>query len=133
MGISLGLGLLGISGILISLYFTLVYYHLMPPDYRLVPPVCRMEDSTCQVVLFTRYGSLFGAPNSLYGTIYYVLVIAAAFYPDVRKLLLVLSVIVVAISIFLAYVLIVRLKTPCILCFTSHVINIFITVLLLLG
>ncbi len=132
MGMAIALVLQGGLGFLISLYFTLVYFHRIPANYKLVPPVCRMEDSACQVVLFTRYGSLFGAPNSLFGVMYYILVVVAGFLPLLRTWLLPVSVIVVLLSLYLAYILIARLKVICMLCFASHLINIAVASLLLI-
>ncbi len=130
--------IVSVVGFLISLYFTLVYYQRIPANYYLLPRFCRMEESTCQSILSTREARLFGAPNFLYGILYYALVFLDTLLEssDGGSLTVVpltaLSFSVVLLSIYLGYALLFKLKTACPLCFMSHGINGIISILLLL-
>lgn len=130
--------LLSLTGFLISLYFTLVYYRRIPANYFLVPRVCRMEESRCQTVLSTRDARVFGVPNFVLGLIYYALVFLTALAggplsdsPAVQFLLWI-SILVLILGVYLIYSLLFRIKIPCPLCFTCHGINTLIALLLLL-
>ena len=130
--------LLSVSGFLISLYFTLVYYRRIPANYFLVPRICRMNESTCQTVLSTRDARALGVPNFLLGLPYYTLVCLAGLlvicgeHWEGIRLLFWLSALVVLLGVYLSYSLLFKIKISCPLCFASHVINAFITLFLYL-
>jgi len=129
---------LSVAGFLISLYFTLVYYQRIPANYYLVPRFCRMEESTCQSILSTREARLFGAPNFLYGILYYAVVFLGTLLESYDGgsltvlMLTALSISAVLVSIYLGHALLFKLKTACPLCFMSHGINGVISILFLL-
>ncbi len=125
--------LLAATGFLISLYFTLVYYRVIKADQRYIPNFCRMEEGTCQQIIHTAEARLFGVPNSLIGLWYYLLVIIASVAPGIvpHQIIIITSASTVAVGIYLSYVLIMKLKIPCILCFTGHGINASLCILLL--
>jgi len=132
------LALLGTLGFLISLLFTLVYYGKMRADAPLIPKACRLDDSSCRELIHMKEAHLFGLPNFVVGLCFYLVVVAVALMPDGASPLLERSLVLASggaltISIFLAYVLVVRLRTTCVLCFASHLINAFIFGLLLYG
>ncbi len=125
--------LLAVVGLLIALYFVLVYYGLLRPDTRLVPAVCRMSDDSCQLVIRHPDAHIFGLPNAVYGVGFYLLVIVSILFPDISFLhtaVLVVSWISVAVGIYLIYSLFFKIKIPCPLCLTAHGINIVLAVVL---
>jgi uncharacterized membrane protein len=128
--------LLSLIGSLISFYFTLVYYQIIPANYHLVPHICRMKESTCQTVLSTRDARVFGIPNSALGILYYGIVffitVAGGWGSGgfVHRFFLWVSILVVLLSFFLSYSLLYRIKIVCPLCFMSHGINVVIALLL---
>ncbi len=124
---------LGLLGFLISLYFTLVYHKLMPSNSALIPKFCRLDESSCVKILNTRDARILGVPNFYLGLLFYALIIVFSFgvAADRLILLIVASGISVSLSIYLAYALVVKLKVFCFLCFTSHVLNALILMLLL--
>jgi uncharacterized membrane protein len=126
--------LLAATGFLISLYFTLAYYRIIKADQRYIPNFCRMEEGTCQQIIHTAEARLFGAPNSLIGLCYYLLVMIATIAPGIvpHQIILITSASTVAVGIYLSYVLIMKLKIPCTLCFTGHSINVFLFILMLI-
>lgn len=130
------LAVCGIMGVAISGYFTLVFFSVIPGNSRFIARVCRMDEQTCQYVLHTTYAKLFGVPNALLGTMFYALVLwTAIFGGPASGGILVLAVTLAAVlsvlvSVYLAYVLIVRLKTNCVLCFTCHLLNLIILILI---
>ena len=109
-------------GLWISVYFTGVYYRWFRPDVFWIPRVCRLEEKTCLTVLETPRAKLFGAPNSAFGIGLYLYVIAN-FWLFPRWTGLVLIALALARSAYLAYSLLFVTKVPCVLCFTSHAVN----------
>lgn len=124
-----------VPGLLISLYFTLVAYRVVPPDARWIPRVCRMGEETCRPVLEHRDARVAGVPNPVPGLVYYsvVCVAGAAGFP--APLLIpvrVASWAAVALGVYLTYSLLFRVRIPCRLCLASHAINLVLAVLLAL-
>ncbi|HXG37153.1 MAG TPA: vitamin K epoxide reductase family protein [Bacteroidota bacterium] len=128
------LGILSSLGFLISLYFSLVYHKLIPADARFIPKFCRMDQSSCESILATRDARVFGVPNFSLGLIFYLTMIIANALPELMEkaylLLVAAAGFSVATSLFLSYSLLFRLKARCVLCFTSHVLNFLIFLLL---
>jgi uncharacterized membrane protein len=129
------IGLSGI-GLYISAYFTLVYYGVIKPSTSLVPSFCRMEDQTCFTVIQTPYARVFKVPNFVLGMIYYTVLIVLAssgWLTTVSYLAEAVGVIAwgtVLLGIYLTYALLYRVKIPCPLCYTSHVINLVLAILI---
>jgi len=121
-------------GLLISVYFALVYHGLMKPDSGIVPSVCRMDEESCQSVLKVREARVFGIPNFYLGIVFYLAIIAFSLNPDQWKGSAVgahiASGVAVVVSLYLAYSLLFLIKKKCVLCFTAHILNLIIFFLL---
>jgi uncharacterized membrane protein len=128
--------LLSLVGSLISIYFTLVYYQVIPANYYLVPRMCRMNEATCQTVLSARDAKVFGFPNSALGFLYYTIVFFITLIGGwennrfVHWVFLLISILVVLLTVYLSYSLLYKIKIVCPLCFVSHGINVAIALLL---
>ena len=128
---------LSFVGMLISVYFTLVIYHIMKPDARIVPLICRMEEGACFAIIDTRDARVFGVPNAFLGILYYlsVIVFVTMFQSDSESILYQVVVSIsagtVILGAYLTYALLLKLRTPCPLCFIGHGINLGIFLLLL--
>jgi uncharacterized membrane protein len=121
--------ILSLIGLWISVYFTGVYYQWFQPNVFWIPQVCQLKQSSCMMIIDTPRAKLFGTPNSVFGIglyAYLILNLSVYFPPIVALILLSFAVIR---SIYLAYSLIFITKVPCPLCFTSHIINIILLVL----
>ncbi len=115
-------------GLIISSYFTGVAYHWVRPDTRWIPPVCRMGEETCATIVFTPQARVFGPPNSVLGFLFYATLATAAITGglDERLIhfaLLGASGVTVALACYLSYWLLFVARVTCVLCFTSHTIN----------
>lgn len=126
-----------ILGLLISMYFTLVYYRLMKPDAVFVPAFCRLDEATCQYLMSTRNARILGAPNFVLGLLYYCGMIPYIVVTDVHNaipltVVTFVSLFTVLLGVYLVYGLLYKLKTHCVLCYTSHACN-FIIFLALIG
>lgn len=122
--------LLAAAGLWISIYFTGVSYHLIPPNVKWIPQVCQLKEASCQLVIHTPRAKLFGIPNSVYGValftyliLFFVVGAIHELPPPLWWIAFVATGFAVIRSIYLAYSLIFITKVPCPLCFTSHVIN----------
>ncbi len=130
--ILVAVGVLAAAGLVISAYFVALRYHWLSPTSRVVPKFCRMDDGACTQVVHTRWGNVFGLPNALFGVLWYGQLIAWAFgVPFPRVYLIATAAFVAAFSVLLAWALLVRMRTRCVLCFTSHGINFVVLALLL--
>ncbi len=120
---------LGVLGLFISLYFTGVYYGYIMPNHALLPKdVC--SRGSCSGVLFTPYARIFYLPNFVFGIGYYLVVLSYSLFSDwMTDVFFLLSWFVAFFSIYLAFTLLFRLRTACILCFIAQAINILIAVL----
>lgn len=121
---------LSLIGLWISVYFTGVFYKWFAPSVFWIPQVCQLKEESCMTVLGTPRAKLFGIPNSAFGIGMYAYLIVGLFIPLPSIIAIVLLLLAVLRSIYLAYSLVFVTKIPCPLCFTSHVINLilFLTV-----
>lgn len=127
---------LAILGTYVSLYFTLVYYELLRADVRYIPTFCRPDERACQSVLHHSHARIFGLPNFLLGTGYYLVIIIYAVFQLSGHLgasVIVVSWFVVGLGMFLIYSLFFVVKVPCRLCLLSHGLNFLIAILLTFG
>ena len=114
-----------ICGLAIASYFSLVYYHVIEPDNRWIPSFCRMERQSCIHILNTPQAKVFRVPNSVLGVLYYVSILLFPI-PVFEIYFLIASIFAVGLGMYLVHALIVKLKTPCPLCYTAHGINLVI-------
>jgi len=125
-----------VVGLANAAYFTLIYYGVLGPS-PLVPSVlCRTEERSCTTVVQTPYARVFWLPNSLYGLFFYLFIGVVAWLtlrglaaPLTKLLALGLTGLAVLFGFYLVYALLVKLKTPCPLCFLGHAINLMLFLL----
>lgn len=109
-------------GLWISIYFTGVFYKWFLPNAAWVPRFCRLDGKSCLMVLETPRAKILGVPNSLLGIgVYGYLVAGSPFFPPLLGWVL-LSFALIR-SVYLFYSLLFVTKIPCVLCFTSHALN----------
>ena len=122
--------ILSIAGLWISIYFTGVYYKWFRPDVFWMPQVCQLKEATCMNVLGTPRAKLFGIPNSVFGIgLYFSLILGLSHLAPWIALVLLFA--ATARSIYLAYSLLFVTKIPCPLCFTTHIINLSLFLMVL--
>ena len=125
---------LAVPGLLISLWFILVTYGILPADARSVPQFCRMDERSCSSILHTPQARIFRiAPNAVFGAAWYSVVIMVSLLsasPPVTTVVLAASWLTVLLSAWLAWSLRFRLRTHCPLCYTSHLLNLGIALTL---
>ncbi len=123
------------AGMLVSLYFVLVYHQIFPPDASFVPRVCRMDRGSCDSVLSTAEARMLGIPNFHLGLGYYMLLIVVSLewtpWSEFREALIFASTVTVVMSVYLSYSLLRKIRSRCNLCFIAHGVNITIFILLL--
>jgi uncharacterized membrane protein len=141
-----GLSLLGLAD---AVYFTFAYYDRIKKA-RWVPEIlCAREGSSCATVVGTPYARVLGVPNSLLGIVYYLLLIAGAMrnwsfginlyvpftnvvVPFALGILILVSAGTTLLGFYLIYALRRKLHVDCPLCYTAHVINAALFVLLVI-
>ena len=138
---------LALAGLVISLYFTFAYYGRIRKARWIPEIVCAREGSSCVTVVQTPYARVFGMPNSLLGTVYYLVVmgwVLVAPHGEIYNrgvilplvtftwVLAALSAVTVGLGCYLVYALRWILHIDCPLCYTAHAINSALLVLLIL-
>ncbi len=129
--------LLACLGLYISLYFTLVHCSLVQPAIRWIPAFCTMTNQTCHRIAQSRQARIFRIPNSLLGIAYYLGLIGlhTSGQPPTHAWLLIeraAAWVAVALGAYLSYALMRQLRTPCRLCYLSHLINLALASILTL-
>ena len=120
-----------VLGLWISVYFTGVSYRWFPADVKWIPQVCQLKEESCQLVIHTPRAKLFGVPNSVYGIgLYLYLILFFLGLPLPWVLGLAGAGLATLRSIYLAYSLIFVTRVACPLCFTTHLINLFLFIYL---
>ena len=118
-------------GLWISIYFTGVAFHWISPNVKWIPRFCQLKEATCQLVLETPRAKLFGVPNSVYGIgLYLYLALFFLGVPLWWGVAFVATALAVFRSIYLAYSLLFVTRVPCVLCFTSHAVNLILFIYL---
>jgi vitamin-K-epoxide reductase (warfarin-sensitive) len=118
--------ILTISGFLISLYaFYIEKKMTKNPEYK---PVCDLSDKvSCSKPIKSPYGKFFPVPNSIIGMIFYALMFLIALF-GCQTLVFYGAVAACLVSIFLAYILLVKIKSYCLICFSMYVVNILLLI-----
>ena len=126
--------ILSLIGFLISLYFTLVYRNQLASNTPWIPKMCRMEAGDCDQIIRTPDAHLFGIPNFYLGIVLYAVCIVSPFifkpFTGVADIFMIVLGVVVGTSLYLSYSLLRVLKKRCVLCFTTHIINLGLFLLL---
>jgi len=128
---------LSLVGLLISTYFTAVAYRWIRPDTRWIPAFCRMSDQSCASIVFSPRARVLGVPNSLLGQMFYVALLLGVptglvDRPGWQAIYVTASMLTVLLGIFLTYSLLFLTRVRCVLCFTSHAINLVVFLLLVI-
>ena len=115
-----------VAGLFLSMYAYMVEHKARTnTNYR---PVCDINDKiSCTKALGSEYGKILGVSNSFLGFFYYVTIAVLSYYSKFAWVFY-LSLVSVAVSIYLAYILH-RIKTFCIVCVSIYIVNIIITTL----
>ena len=128
--------ILSLAGLINATYFTLEFYGWVEASSLIPGSLCRTDESGCLSVIRTPYACVFGLPNSLLGIGFYLAMMAGLpFMADalaLRMTLLAAEVLVFLVGVYLIYVLRVRLRASCPLCYLAHGVNTAILVLMLL-
>lgn len=140
--------ILSLVGLWDAIYFTLAFYGRVE-NARWVPEIlCAREGSSCVTVVKTSYARVFGWPNSLFGIVYYLVLIGWTLIPAawlgtldwkvpplsflLRFLLTAASAVTVVLGAYLVYALREKLHIDCPLCYLAHSINAVLLVLVIL-
>ena len=138
--------LLSLAGLLDALYFTLAYYGRVKKARWVPASLCAPESSNCVSVVRTLYARIFGVPNSLLGSVYYLSLLgwtlaggggspavgAAAWLRGTAWLLIIVGAGAVLLGFYLIHALWRVLHVHCPLCYAAHAVNTLLLVLLIL-
>ena len=100
------------------------------PSFLTGPNICRLEAGGCQVLFRTPNAALLGVPNSALGILYYPLLGVGLFLNCPKWMLFGVGTFAFLMTLWLAWVLI-RDKLECRVCWTGHVCNTIIWLVLL--
>jgi len=121
----LGLGALAAAAALYGRYRTL-------PAFLTGPAVCTLDAANgCHVLFRTRFAALLGVPNAALGLAGYAAILCGLVLGWPTRLLLAASAAALAMTVYLAYVLL-RDKLQCRICWAGHLANLSLFLGLLL-
>lgn len=121
---------LSITGGLLSSIAAFYGRYFVLPSFLTGPKTCKMEAGGCQVLFRTPRASLFGVPNSFLGLVFYILIIAGLWMGWPSWLLLLGASFALFTSVWLGISLL-RNKLECRICWTGHIANLILWILLL--
>lgn len=91
------------------------------PTYK---PVCDLSDRiSCTKPLGSKYGKFFGINNSLFGLIFYTIMIVAALF-NAHALMTYGAFAACGVSVVLAYILYFKIHSFCLVCSSIYLVNI---------
>ena len=94
-------------------------------------PFCDISKGfSCTKAFSSRYGLIFGLPNSAYGIFFYIL-LAVTLLINAYLLAFCLILFSVLLSVYLAYVSIVKLRNICPVCLLMYLINFLLLILIM--
>jgi vitamin-K-epoxide reductase (warfarin-sensitive) len=114
--------ILAVIGFCVSLYSFLIERTLKKDaGYK---PICDISDRvSCTKPLLSAYSTTFGISNTIWGMIFYGTVFICGLLGWLSMVLL-LSIAATMVTIWLAYILYVKIRAFCLLCTTIYIINI---------
>lgn len=123
--------ILAIIGLLISLYTYFLEHKLRKnPQYK---PVCDISDTvTCSKPLQSSYTRVFIISNSVAGMLFYGIVALLAVFHAITAVLF-MAIAGALSTIVLIYILLVKIKSFCVVCITVDVINFLILLFAILA
>jgi len=128
---ALSIYLTALAGIVLSVYLFLVERKVHAKEQQTA--MCDITSKvSCSKVVASEYGKTFGIPNSILGLGYYFGAIALAFLssydPIFMKVLFYLGVFTVFFMVYLIYIMYVKIKSYCIVCHATYVVNILLLI-----
>ena len=110
----------------------------LPFVWRIVPTLCNMEAGSCGSLLQTKQAKLFGIPNYILGIVFYLFALGVAILTPMDPgaiywALVLVTTGTVFIGAFLIFSLIFTLRTNCLLCYMTHVVNFLLLATLILN
>jgi uncharacterized membrane protein len=115
---------LAVFGLVYSLQATYYKYRLSTdPDYKV--PKCRCAGSrndNTEVVLQSRESATLGIPKSVFGAVLYSALFVMVYAQDTEAALS-LAIIAVLMSVYLSYVMVIRVKSLCMNCINVASLN----------
>lgn len=134
--VRIAIGVLSLAGLTISVLFALLSRGALMPNSAILPRVCRMEESSCVSILESKEARLFGIPNFVMGIFFYTLLLLWVFAGSIAEwfpaLFMAMTGLSVVTGAYLAWALLFRLRVPCVLCMTSHLLNLGLFLLMVI-
>ena len=95
------------------------------PEYK---SVCDISDNmSCTKVFSSSYGKSFGISNSIYGLVFYTTIYFLDIFSQ-NNFIFYLSILSVLVSIYLAYILYIKVKSYCLICNGIYLVNILLLI-----
>ena len=117
--------IISIIGILLSTYA--YYIEKKSSKNKNYKAICDIsEKASCSKTLSSKYGKLMGISNSIFGILFYLIIILL-FYLN-KELIFYLAILSILGSIYLAYLQYFKLKNFCLVCNLIYVVNILLLI-----
>lgn len=122
--------IISLIGIVLSFYMYLIERALSKnPAYK---PACDISDRiSCSAPIKSKYSHLLYLSNATWGLLFYTVVLLTALL-DMQKITLLLTTVSIIYSLYLAYILIFKIRSWCLICLSLYGINIVLFIISLL-
>lgn len=118
--------ILAVIGLILSLY-ALVIEKRIKEDNK-YKPACDISDKvSCTKAFSSKYGKTFGLSNSIYGIIFYIVILLLTLLGLINYVFYI-SVLSVLGSIYLVYILYFKVKSFCLVCNGIYLVNVLLLV-----
>ncbi len=113
--------ILCVIGFAVSLYGFFIEEQLKKdPNYK---PICDISDkASCSKPFKSSFSRMFGISNTIVGMLFYAAIAFFAWF-GLYQLVLIGSAAACLVSLYLAYILYAKIRTLCLICTTTYLIN----------
>jgi len=117
--------LLATVGFLLSCY--VLYIDKKVKQDKNYQPLCDISDTiSCTKAFKSQWAKTFGIAHSVYGLLFYAFVFVATFVSI--QLIFYVAFFSVLVSFYLAYTLHFKVKTVCLVCYVTYIVNILLLI-----
>jgi len=131
----IAIAVLSLAGLTATLYLTYLHLDMFAGSWE-EPSLCGISRTiSCEAVSASSYSAWFGVPVAWFGTVFYMFVLCLsalawkkpdAYFKSASALIFSLAAAAVILDAYLAYIMAVKIKSLCLLCLLTYLLNLAI-------
>ena len=117
--------IIAIIGLILSIYAYYVERKSKDKNYK---ALCDISNrASCTKAFSSKYGKTFGVSNSIYGILFYLLIIILFFINEI-SIIFYSAILSILGSLYLAYIQYFKMKNFCLICTLIYLVNILLLI-----